>query len=322
MSIDTAPTRSTSRPTSRPSADDSPSQTRARRSRRSERWVIILLLAPTVLGMGIFTLLPIVGSLTLAFFEWDLITAPEFAGLDNFIALGADATVRTAFLNTIVFVVVAVVLQLALAVFLAVMVQSRMPVWLRLFFRSTFFFPLVLSAASVSIFMRYMFNEQFGVVNWLLGTVGFAQVPWLTTSTGAAAVVIFVFVWQNFGFSFLILLGGIAAVPQELYEAAEIDGARGWKAFKNVTLPLISPSLLVASVTAMITALQVFDQPYVLTRGGPGDSTRSAVMVVFEAAFQRLEFGLASAAGLVLMALIMLITWIQFRLSRRFVFYQ
>lgn len=322
MSIDTAPTRSTSRPTSRPSADDSPSQTRARRSRRSERWVIILLLAPTVLGMGIFTLLPIVGSLALAFFEWDLITAPQFAGLDNFIALGADATVRTAFLNTIVFVVVAVVLQLALAVFLAVMVQSRMPVWLRLFFRSTFFFPLVLSAASVSIFMRYMFNEQFGVVNWLLGTVGIAQVPWLTTSTGAAAVVIFVFVWQNFGFSFLILLGGIAAVPQELYEAAEIDGARGWKAFKNVTLPLISPSLLVASVTAMITALQVFDQPYVLTRGGPGDSTRSAVMVVFEAAFQRLEFGLASAAGLVLMALIMLITWIQFRLSRRFVFYQ
>lgn len=318
MSTDTAPTRTTSRP----AAEESASKTQARKSSRAERWVIILLLAPTVLGMGIFTLLPIVGSLALAFFDWDLITAPEFAGLDNFIALGADPTVRTAFLNTIVFVVIAVVLQLALAVFLAAMVQSRMPTWLRLFFRSTFFFPLVLSAASVSIFMRYMFNEQFGVVNWLLGLVGISQVPWLTTSTGAAAVVIFVFVWQNFGFSFLILLGGIAAVPQELYEAAEIDGARGWQAFKNVTLPLISPSMLVASVTAMITALQVFDQPYVLTRGGPGDSTRSAVMIVFEAAFQRLEFGLASAAGLVLMALIMLITWIQFRLSRRFVFYQ
>lgn len=318
MSTDTAPTRTSSRPASGESA----SKTQARRSSRAERWVIILLLAPTVLGMGIFTLLPIVGSLALAFFDWDLITAPEFAGLDNFIALGADPTVRTAFLNTILFVVIAVVLQLALAVFLAAMVQSRMPTWLRLFFRSTFFFPLVLSAASVSIFMRYMFNEQFGVVNWLLSLVGISQVPWLTTSTGAAAVVIFVFVWQNFGFSFLILLGGIAAVPQELYEAAEIDGARGWQAFKNVTLPLISPSMLVASVTAMITALQVFDQPYVLTRGGPGDSTRSAVMIVFEAAFQRLEFGLASAAGLVLMALIMLITWIQFRLSRRFVFYQ
>ncbi|GAA3066137.1 MULTISPECIES: sugar ABC transporter permease [Actinomycetes] len=295
----------------------------APRSRsRSERWVILLLLAPTVVGMGIFTLLPIAGSLALAFFRWDLLSAPEFAGVDNFLTLGADPTVRTAFLNTIVFVIVAVTLQLSLAMFLAVMVQSRMPEWLRLFFRSTFFFPLVLSAAGVSIFMSYLFNEQFGVVNWLLGLVGIPNVPWLTTPTGAAAVVIFVFVWQNFGFSFLILLGGIASIPKELYEAAELDGARGWGAFRNVTFPLVSPSLLVASVTAMIMALQVFDQPYVLTRGGPGDSTRSAVMVVFEAAFQRLEFGLASAAGLVLMLIIMLITWAQFRLSRRFVFYQ
>ena len=288
----------------------------------SERWVATLLLAPTLVGMGIFTIIPILGSLLLAFFHWDLITAPEFAGVDNFIALGGDRTVRRAFLNTIVFVAVAVTLQLALAMFLAVMVQSRLPQWLRLFFRSTFFFPLVLSAASVSIFMRYMFNEQFGVVNWLLNLLGIPSVPWLTTPTGAVTVVIFVFVWQNFGFSFLILLGGLAAIPQETHEAAEIDGAQGWKHFTNITLPLVSPSLLVASVTAMITALQVFDQPYVLTRGGPGDSTRSAVMVVFESAFQRLEFGLASAAGLALMLIIMLITYVQFRLSRRLVFYQ
>ena len=295
---------------------------RSQRRRRSHRWVIIVLLAPTVLGMGIFTILPILGSVVLAFFDWDLVSAPEFNGIENFLTLGTDATIRRAFLNTIGFVVIAVVIQLTLAVFLAVMVQSRMPNWLRLFFRSTFFFPLVLSAASVSIFMRYMFNEQFGVVNWLLNLIGVPSVPWLTTPTGAAAVVIFVFVWQNFGFSFLILLGGLAAIPKELHEAGEIDGARGWSAFRSITLPLISPSMLVASVTAMITALQVFDQPYVLTRGGPGDATRSAVMVVFEAAFQRLEFGLASATGLVLMLLIMVITWIQFRLSRRLVFYQ
>ncbi|GAA1179875.1 carbohydrate ABC transporter permease [Nesterenkonia xinjiangensis] len=320
MTTTPAPDREAAR-SARPTTPSTPTTTPRIRS-RSERWVIILLLAPTLIGMGVFTLLPIVGSLALAFFHWDLLSTPQFAGVDNFIALGADATVRTAFLNTIVFVLIAVTLQLSLAMFLAVMVQSRMPDWLRLFFRSTFFFPLVLSAAGVSIFMSYLFNEQFGVVNWMLGLVGIPNVPWLTTPTGAAAVVIFVFVWQNFGFSFLILLGGIASIPKELYEAAEIDGARGWGAFKNVTFPLVSPSLLVASVTAMIMALQVFDQPYVLTRGGPGDSTRSAVMVVFEAAFQRLEFGLASAAGLVLMLIIMLITWAQFRLSRRFVFYQ
>lgn len=318
MTTTPVPTQEATRPARRAAPASAPPPRRS----RAERWVIILLLAPTVVGMGIFTLLPIIGSLALAFFRWDLLSAPQFAGIDNFLALGADATVRTAFLNTIVFVIIAVTLQLSLAMFLAVMVQTRMPEWLRLFFRSTFFFPLVLSAAGVSIFMSYLFNEQFGVVNWMLGLVGISNVPWLTTPTGAVAVVIFVFVWQNFGFSFLILLGGIASIPKELYEAAEIDGARGWGAFRNITFPLVSPSLLVASVTAMIMALQVFDQPYVLTRGGPGDSTRSAVMVVFEAAFQRLEFGLASAAGLVLMLIIMLITWAQFRLSRRFVFYQ
>ncbi|OBA47336.1 carbohydrate ABC transporter permease [Kocuria sp. ICS0012] len=296
--------------------------TRPRARSRAEKWMIAVFLAPTVIGMGVFTVLPILASVVLAFFQWDIISAPEFVGVRNFAELVTDRTVRVSFLNTIVFVVVAVALQLSLAMTLAVLVQGKMPTWLRLFFRSTFFFPLILSAASVSIFMRYMFNEQFGVVNWLLTTVGLPAVPWLTTSTGAALVVVIVYVWQNFGFTFLILLGGIASIPKELYEAADLDGASGWSKFRNVTLPLVSPTLLVASVTAIITALQVFDQPYVLTRGGPGDSTRSAVMVVYQTAFQQLEFGKASAIGLVLMALIMLVTLAQFRLSRRYVHYQ
>jgi multiple sugar transport system permease protein len=294
-----------------------------RRTRsRAEKWMTVVFLAPTVIGMGVFTVLPILASVVLAFFQWDIISAPEFVGLRNFTELVTDRTVRVSFLNTIVFVVVAVALQLSLAMTLAVLVQGRMPTWLRLFFRSTFFFPLILSAASVSIFMRYMFNEQFGVVNWLLTNVGLPAVPWLTTTTGASLVVVLVYVWQNFGFTFLILLGGIASIPKELYEAASLDGATGWSKFRSVTLPLVSPTLLVASVTAIITALQVFDQPYVLTRGGPGDSTRSAVMVVYQTAFQQLEFGKASAIGLVLMVLIMLVTLAQFRLSRRYVHYQ
>lgn len=295
----------------------------ARRTRsRAEKWMTVVFLAPTVIGMGVFTVLPILASVVLAFFQWDIISAPEFIGLRNFTELVTDRTVRVSFLNTIVFVVIAVALQLSLAMTLAVLVQGKMPTWLRLFFRSTFFFPLILSAASVSIFMRYMFNEQFGVVNWLLTNAGLPAVPWLTTTTGASLVVVLVYVWQNFGFTFLILLGGIASIPKELYEAADLDGAKGWSKFRNVTLPLVSPTLLVASVTAIITALQVFDQPYVLTRGGPGDSTRSAVMVVYQTAFQQLEFGKASAIGLVLMVLIMLVTLAQFRLSRRYVHYQ
>ncbi|WP_432507391.1 carbohydrate ABC transporter permease [Kineococcus arenarius] len=293
-----------------------------RRDRRASRVLAWLFIAPTVAGLALFTLLPIVASLLLAFFRWDIISAPTFVGLDNFADIGTDPTVRIAFLNTLAFVVVAVALQLALALGLAVLVQSKMPYWLRAFFRSALFFPLILSAASVSLVMAYLFNEDFGLVNRVLGAVGFGSVPWLTSPFGAAVVVVLVYVWQNFGFSFLLFVGGLASIPQDVYEAASLDGVGGWSRFRHITLPLVSPTMLVASVMAVIGALQIFDQPYVLTRGGPGDATRTAVMVIFESAFQQLQFGRASAIGVVLTLLILGVTALQFRLSRRFVFYQ
>ena len=286
------------------------------------RLVVIGFLSPTIVGIGLFTLLPIIASVALAFFRWDIINPPEFIGLANFADLVADPTVRVSFLNTIGFVVVSVGLQIAIALGLAVLVAQRMPSWLRTFLRSTFFFPLILSAASVSIIMRYLFNEDFGVVNWLLSLVGIPGVPWLTSPVGAAAVVVIVYVWQQFGFTFLIFVGGLASIPTEVYESSAIDGATGWRQLRSITLPLLSPTMLVASVMAIISALQIFDQPWVLTRGGPGDSTRTAVMVIYESAFRELEFGLASAIGVVLMLLIMGVTALQFRMSRRFVFYQ
>ncbi len=283
--------------------------------------LIGLFLAPTVIGLGLFTFLPILASVVLAFFSWDIITPPRFVGLENFVDIAADPTIRVSFLNTIGFVVVAVTLQLAVALVLAVLVNTRMPRLLKSFFRSVLFFPLVLSAASVSIIMGYLFNENFGLVNHVLNLLGMADVPWLTSTHGAMIVVILVYVWQNFGFSFLLFLGGLSSIPKEVYEAAQVDGATGWKQFWKITFPLVSPTTLVASVMAIISALQIFDQPYVLTRGGPGDSTRTAVMVIYESAFKQLEFGRASAIGIVLTIVIMLVTAVQFRLSRRFVFY-
>lgn len=288
---------------------------------RQRRWLLFLFLAPTVIGLGLFTFIPIVASFLLAFFEWDIITAPRFVGLDNFVEIATDRTIRVAFANTFLFVAVAVVLQLSVALGLAVMVQGKMPGWLRSFFRSVLFFPLVLSAASVSIIMSYLFNDSFGLVNHGLQLVGLPAVPWLTSETGAIAMVVLVYVWQNFGFSFLLFLGGLASIPKEVYEAASVDGATGWRQFWQITFPLVSPTTLVASVMAIIAALQIFDQPFVLTRGGPGDSTRTAVMIIYQSAFRELEFGKASAVGIVLTIIIMLVTAVQFRLSRRFVFY-
>jgi multiple sugar transport system permease protein len=293
-----------------------------KRPRRAQSVMTALFLAPTVLGIALFTLVPIVASVVLAFFQWDIISAPKFVGLENFQAIGTDPTVRVAFLNTFGFVVVAVALQLAVALGLAVLVQSKMPGWLRAFFRSALFFPLILSAASVSLMMAFLFNQDFGLVNKVLSLINVPAVPWLTSAAGATTVVVLVYVWQNFGFSFLLFVGGLASIPRDVYEASSIDGITGWRQFRHITLPLLSPTVLVASVMAIISALQIFDQPYVLTRGGPGDSTRTAVMVIFESAFQQLQFGRASAIGIVLTLVIMGVTALQFRLSRRFVFYQ
>lgn len=308
-------------PTASPKLAEPTPETDVQPGRRKPRLLITLFLAPTVIGLGLFTLVPIIASVVLAFFRWDIITAPEFVGLDNFARLASSPTVRVSFLNTIGFVATAVIVQLAVALLLAILVQSRMPTWLRTFFRSTLFFPLILSAASVSLIMAYLFNQEFGLVNEVLGWLGIAKVGWLTTGFGAKVVVLLVYVWQNFGFTFLLFIGGIAAIPKEVYEAASIDGATGWKQFWQLTLPLISPTMLVASVMAIINALQIFDQPWVLTRGGPGDETRTAVMVIYESAFRQLDFGGASAVGVVLTLLIMLVTAIQFQLSKRFVFY-
>ena len=289
--------------------------------KRGSRLLIWVFLAPTLIGLGLFAFIPIIGSVVLAFFRWDIITAPEFVGVDNFVELASNPTVRVSFLNTIGFVIVAVIVQLAVALGLAILVQSKMPNWLRTFFRSSLFFPLILSAASVSLIMAYLFNQEFGLINQFLSFLGFAKVGWLTTGFGAKVVVLLVYVWQNFGFTFLMFIGGVSAIPKEVYEASSIDGATGWTQFRQITLPLVSPTMLVASVMAIISALQIFDQPYVLTRGGPGDETRTAVMVIYESAFQQLEFGLASAIGIVLTVLIIVVTAIQFQLSKRYVFY-
>ena len=288
---------------------------------KRERNLAWLFLAPTAIGIGLFTLVPMIGSIILAFFSWDIISTPKFVGVDNFTTLATNPTVRVSFLNTFGFVVVAVLLQIAVALVLAVLVQSKMPSWLRGFFRSSFFFPLILSAASVSLIMSYLFNEDFGTINKVLALLGMAPVKWLSTAAGATIVTVIIYVWQNFGFTFLLFIGGLSSIPGDVYEAASIDGASGWSRFWRITLPLLSPTLLVASVMAIISALQIFDQPYVLTRGGPGDSTRTAVMVIYQSAFQELHFGLAAAIGVVLMVIIMLITWLQFHLSKRFVFY-
>lgn len=281
-----------------------------------------LFLLPTMLGILVFTAGPIIFSLGLSFYSWNVITPAEFVGLQNYQQLVRDPQVWTSFINTAKFVVLAVILQLTLALFLAIAVQQKMPTWLRYFFRSAFFLPVLTSAASISIVLAYMFHREFGVINYYLARVGVDPIPWLNSARWALITIVLTYVWQGLGFTFIVFTGGLNNIPTDILEAAEMDGARGWRRLWHITLPLLSPTILFAAVIGVINALQVFAEPYVMTKGGPGDASRTVVLSIYEAAFKNLELGYGSAIAMVLFIVIMLVTAAQFWLSKRAVFYQ
>ena len=282
----------------------------------------LLFLAPIMTGILVFTAGPILFSLLLSFFYWDIFKPMKFAGLANYQWLFEDEVAGAAFKNTILFAVATVVTQNILGFTLALSVRNILNKYFRFFFRSVFFLPLLMSGATISVFMSYMFNTDFGVVNYYLSLIGISQIAWLTSTQVALITTVIIYVWQHIGFAFILFLGAFSTMPQEVLDAAKVDGAKGLKKIWHIYLPLVSPTLFFASVIGFIHAVQVFDQPYILTRGGPGDSNRTAVMLIYDVAFQDLEFGYGSAIAFALFLIIFAATLIQFWAQKKWVFYE
>jgi multiple sugar transport system permease protein len=281
-----------------------------------------LFLLPTLLGILVFTAGPVFWTLGLSFYRWNIFRPPDYIGVSNYTRLVHDAEVIISFKNTLKFVAMAASLQITLALFLAMAVHRLTNKLLRYYFRTAFFLPLLLSGASVAIFMGYIFHKEFGALNYYLHFLGLPRIPWLTESGWTLVTVVIVSVWRNVGFTFVIFLGGLTNISKEVLEAADVDGATGWRRLRHVTLPLLSPSILFAAVTSVIGGLQVFEEPFIMTRGGPGDASRTAVMVIYEAAFKNIEFGYGSAIAVLLFLLILAVTVFQMRISKLWVFYQ
>jgi len=275
-----------------------------------------------VLFVAVFTAIPIFASLVLSFFSWDVISPPEFTGLKNYQKMIADGPVLRSFGVTLSMAIAIVVLQLTVGLGLAVLVNARAQVWLRTFFRTAFYLPLLASSAAVSIFMGYLFDYKFGVVNYYLGLVGISNVPWLTSGFGAAATIVLITVWQQTGFTFVLFVAALMAVPVDVLEASQIDGAGPLRTLFRIKVPLISPTILFAAVVAMINAMQLFDQPYIMTKGGPGTATTTVTITMYQKGFQNLEFGYGSAIAIILLLAILAITGLQFLAARKLVFYQ
>ncbi|MEW5957949.1 MAG: sugar ABC transporter permease [Chloroflexota bacterium] len=281
-----------------------------------------LFILPTIAGILIFTAGPVLVSLGLSLYQWNVIQPAEFIGLENYWRFYNDAQALASFWNTVKFVVLAVSLDLVLGLLLALAVEQKMPRGLRYYFRSAFFLPVLISAASISIVLAYMFQKEFGPINYYLGFLGIARIPWLTSSDWVLITVVLSYVWQHVGFTFILFIGGLSNIPREILEAADVDGSQGWRRVWDIILPLLSPTMMFAAVVGVISALQVFEHPFVLTRGGPGDASRTAVMIIYQSAFKNLEIGYGSTSAVFLFVVILLATAVQFWLSKRWVFYQ
>ncbi|MFJ4221921.1 carbohydrate ABC transporter permease [Curtobacterium luteum] len=312
----------TTRFRSRRAAEVAARRPAARRVRRREASFGYAMIGLAVVFVAVFTLIPILASFGLSFTSWDVITSPKFVGLDNYTRLFTDGPVLASFGVTIVLAIGIVVLQISLGMLLAVLANNRKRNATRVFFRTSFYLPLLASSAAVSIFMGYIFDTKFGLINYYLNEIGLPGAHWLNDPFWAKVTIVLVVVWQQVGFTFVLFVAALTSVPVDVQEAAAIDGAGPWRTLFRIKIPLISPTILFATVIAMINAMQLFDQPFIMTKGGPGTATTTATISLYQAGFQNLQFGFASAIAILLLVIIGIITGIQFIAARKLVFYQ
>jgi multiple sugar transport system permease protein len=284
--------------------------------------VAVLFLLPAALVFLMFTAYPMVGSLVLSLFRWDGMSNRQFVGLDNYHMLAEDPLLRTVLTNTFIFMVSDVALNMALALFLAIVIDRYVGRLVRGLFRAVVFFPVIVSGAAIGIIWQWLMSTDLGLINYYLGALGLPIVSWLDSSSNALRSLILVDVWRNVGFSFVVLTAGLQGISSHYYEAAAIDGANERQQIRWITLPLLSPTIFFLLVINLIGAFQFFDLSYVMTRGGPGDATRTIMYYIYATAFSFFRFGYGSAIAVLLFAILAVLTFTQVRLSRRWVFYE
>ncbi|MEZ4863716.1 MAG: sugar ABC transporter permease [Caldilineaceae bacterium] len=295
--------------------------------RPDQQWEAYLFLLPSFLGFLIFVVLPVVASLALSFVEWNLLTPPKFVGIENYIQLlTRDAVFRKVAWNTLFFMVTIVPLQLGLGLALAVALNQQIRGML--VYRVIYFMPVVTTIVAGAIIFQFLLNRDFGLFStgiWRLAewTGWNIQPPdFLNSTRWAKPSVVLLTLWKNVGFTMVIYLAALQGVPQELYDAANVDGASGWQRFRNVTLPLVSPTTFFLFVIQMIGAFQLFTEAFVMTRGGPAQSTLTVVYYIYQNAFEFQKMGKASAIAWFLFIFIFLFTFVQTRMQRRWVHYE
>ena len=277
--------------------------------------------APALLVIGVFFVLPVLAALAISFTDFDLYALADlanlrFAGVRNYVRLLETPLFWQAVGNTVYFVVVGVPLSIAASLGAALLLSSPLA-RLQSFFRTALFTPVVTTLVAVAVIWRYLLSTRYGMINFVLGHFGLGPIDWLGDPHWAMPAIILFAVWKSFGYNMVILLAGLQSIPRDLYEAARVDGASALQRFLHVTVPTLAPILAIVSILTVAGYFQLFAEPYVMTQGGPLQSTVSVLYFMYEEGFKWWNLGSASAVAFLLFLFIFAITALQVRVARR-----
>lgn len=303
-----------------PVAVSQPPRRRHRPFYKSNEFSAGMFLLPALIGFSVFVLLPVIAAFGIALFEWDLIGEPRFVGFDNFADLLSDRIFKAAMWNTAYYTVGVVTLSVSLGLLSAVLVTGAIKALG--IARVLLVLPYVTVTVAMAIVWRWMFQPDLGLVNDALALVGIDGPNWLASRTWAMPALIIMGVWKSFGYNMILFIAGLQSIPQNLHEAARIDGATRVQRFFFITMPMLSPIIFFVVVISIISSFEVFDAALVMTGGGPGTSTTTLVLHIYQTGFEAFRFGSASAIALALFAVILVVTLVQMAFQRKWVHYE
>ena len=279
-----------------------------------------LFLSPALTVIGIFFVVPVLAALALSFTDFDIYALGNwnyirFIGFENYLRIVETPLFWKALKNTFYFVLVGGPLSVTVSLGTALMLNSKLAKF-KSFYRTVYFLPVVSSLIAVAIIWRYLYHPAHGLLNYFLSFFGIAPIDWLGNTDVAMPAIIIMAVWKNFGYNMLIFIAGLQNIPDDLYEAAHLDGASWWQQFKEITIPMLKPTTVFVVMLTIIGYFQLFAEPYIMTQGGPLNSTTSIVLLMYEQGFRWWSIGYAAAIAFVLFIIIVIFTVIQMILQR------
>ncbi len=288
---------------------------------KSIRRAAYFFLTPALIPIFAFFFLPALAAFVLSFTDFDIYSLSNFqyarfVGLKNYLQLLKDPLFWKAMGNTFYYVLIGGPLSIAASLGTALLINSRLGRF-RSFFQTVYFLPVVTTLVAVAVVWRFIYHPRFGLLNYALSFFGVDPIDWLGDPVWAMPAIILMSIWKGFGYNMIIFVAGLQNVPTQLYEAARMDGANAWQQFKSITLPMLAPTTIFVSIIAMINNFQLFTEPYVMTQGGPVNSTLSIVLLMYQQGFRWWNLGYSAAIAFVLFGVILLGSLIQSRLQKR-----